>query len=151
MFQLEPSTKGALGIGNQCSLAIMATGVSNATQKMSQAVASTLFPVNAIKDDDAITVTSGMTTATAFSSAKNSTESNHSATPKSASSRAHSLGGGQITKQHRPGSMEIHNHDSEDDNAKPAANNLSQQNNLQPLQEDLGNELMLDQSNEEED
>ena len=151
MFQLEPNTGGALGIDDQHSLATMATGVSNATPEMSQAAASTSFLVNAIKDDNAITVTSGVTTATAFSSPQNSTESNHSATPKLATARPHSLGGGQITKQHQPGSMDTHYHNGEDDNAKPAVDNLSQQNNLQPLQEDLGNEAMLDRSNEEGD
>ena len=35
MFQLEPSTKGVLGIDNQHSLATMANGLSNATQEMS--------------------------------------------------------------------------------------------------------------------
>ena len=47
--------------------------------------------------------------------------------------------------------MDTHYHDGEDNDAKPAADNPSQQNNLQPLQEDLGNEAMLDQSNEEGD
>ena len=75
MFQLEPSTEGAQEIDDQHSLATMATGVSNATQDMSQAASSTPFPVNAIKDDDAITVTSGVTKATAFSSPHNLTES----------------------------------------------------------------------------
>ena len=98
MFQLELSTKGALGIDNQHSLATIATRVSNTTQEMSQAAANTPFSVNAIKDDDVIAVTSGVTTATAFSSPRNLTESDHSITLKSTTAKPHSFGGGQTSK-----------------------------------------------------
>ena len=144
MFQLEPSTEGTLGIDDENSLATMATRVSNETQEMSQAVASIPFLVNTIKDDNAITVTSEVTTATTFSSPQNSTESNHSSTPKSATVRSPSLGRGNTTRQHRSGSMDTNYLDGVNDDGKLAADNPSQQNNLQLLKEDLDSEEMLD-------
>ena len=127
MFQLEPSTEGALEIDYQYSLATMATGVFNATQEMSQAVGSTHYPVNTIKDDNAITVTSGVTTAIAFSSLQNSIESNHSTTSKSTTAKPHSFGGGQTSKQYRPGFEDTKYSDGDDDDRKLAAANPKQQ------------------------
>lgn len=77
MFQLQPSTEGALGIDNH-SLVTNATRVSNATTEISKAAANTPFPKINITDDDDNTYISGGTTATALSSPPTSTESSSS-------------------------------------------------------------------------
>ena len=98
IFQLQPSTEGALGIDDHHPLATNATGVSNATKEMSQAVANSSFPVSDIQDDDAITIIRRVTNATALSSTLNSTGSSNSPAPKTGVLHSPKYGRGKTTR-----------------------------------------------------